>query len=325
MQAAINVTANRRLAPALFAALLCSAASAATSARPPAPHRQPPPALHALLGKPAPDFALKDLNGRTWRLSEMRARKIVALQFASISCDCGQMAVYDLHELGRTFGARGVQVLAIGFEAQPLRPPEEFIRDSGLTVPFLTDPGFAAAKAYKVRWPPSVVIIDRAGKIHWACDEFHGDVLRRTRDVIERLLHADEAWNSNGGYGMLWSRGKPAAAAGVVTAVQEMSPLKGMSPGVMLTVRKGSRRASVLVGPAWFVQTHPVKIAPKDRVSVTGVSVLLRGKRVILAQQISRDKETIRLRDSNGQFPWTARANPPKQQSARLVVPPRSD
>lgn len=307
----------------LLALLACVQGNHIYSATSPAPGRKAAPPARGtprdLIGRPAPDFALTDVSGRTWRLPDLRGKHVVVIEFASISCDCGQMAVYDLQELARTFGARGVQILAIGFEAQPLRPPAEFIRDSGLTLPFLTDPGLKTARAYRAKWPPSVVVIDRAGRIHWAWDEFHGDVLRKTSDVIEPLLHADEAWNSNGGYGGLWSRRKPAAAAGVVTATEQISPLKGMSPGVLLTLRKGSQRTRVVVGPTWFIETQPVKIAPKDRVSVTGVSVLVGGKRVMLAREIRRGKDTLRLRDSNGQFPWTALTNASKRQSASPV------
>jgi hypothetical protein len=35
----------------------------------------------AQLGKPAPDFALADTNGKTWRLSELKGKKTVVLVF----------------------------------------------------------------------------------------------------------------------------------------------------------------------------------------------------------------------------------------------------
>ena len=35
------------------------------------------PALAADVGQPAPDFALQDLDGKNWKLSELKGKKVV--------------------------------------------------------------------------------------------------------------------------------------------------------------------------------------------------------------------------------------------------------
>jgi len=269
--------------------------------------------LADLVGRKAPDFTLEDVSGRTWRLSELTGRNIVVVQFASTSCGCAQMAVYHLQEMGRTFGARGVQVLAIGFEAQPLRPPAEFIRDSGLTLPFLTDPGLKTAKAYGARWPPSVVVIDRTGTVQWACDEFRGDVFQRTKGVLEPLVAADEAWLADRAYGRLFAAGKRVTVTGVVTRIEHISPQKDISPALMVTLAKGSRRTRVVVAPAWYAEYTGLRIGLKDSLVVSGVSVRTSPEKMVLAGQVRRGKEAFQLKDSSGRFAWAALLQAGKQ------------
>jgi len=262
--------------------------------------------VQRLVGKATPDFALPDLKGRVWRLSDLRARKLVAIQFASTSCHCGQLALLDLDMLQSSLGKRGLQALAIGFEASPLRPPVEFIREMKLVVPFLNDQGMKTAAAYGIRWPPCVIVVDRMGIIRWARDVFggDGDVFRQTQAAVERLIAADEAWGQNSAYSRLYASGKPTAITGVIKGKQQVAPLAGMSPGVALTLSADSGAHRVHLGPAWYVEGQPFRIIPKDVVTVTGVTVRLGGKPVILAREIRRGKQVVTFRDARGRPKW---------------------
>jgi peroxiredoxin Q/BCP len=270
----------------------------------------PAPTIKALIGSRAPDFALSDLHGRTWRLSQLRPQKIVVIQFASTSCACGQRAVFDFQGLHNALGERGVQVLAIGFEQQPLRPPAEFMAESQLTIPFLTDPDLKTARAYGVRWPLSVIVIDRMGIVRWVWDDFRGDVFERAKAMIEPLVAADEAWSAGGTYARLFSTGRQATLTGVVGVVEQFTPLKGMSPAVVLTLQGKSPAPRVVLGPAWYVASQAAKISAGDRIRVTGASVLLDGKPFVLASHLRRGRQVLALRNPSGRFMWTATATP---------------
>lgn len=282
-------------------ALMLGAAAGAHAAPPSAK----PPAAR-LMGKRAPDFALSDLDGRLWRLSDLRGRKIVALQFVSTSCHCGQTALVALDLLYRRLGDRGVQALAIGFEAAPLQPPEQFARMAQLKVPFLHDPGLKTARAFGARWPPCVIVVDRAGVVRWACDGFAGDVAERTLAALEPLLAADEAWNAGSKYGRLYGSGTPVWVRGRVAAVERCAPLKGMSPGVAVTLGDGARQHRVHLGPAWYVETRRLPIGAGDVIRVSGVSVRLGGKPVMLAVEVAKGAQALRLRAADGRPLWEA-------------------
>jgi peroxiredoxin len=264
----------------------------------------PVPASNSLIGEPARDFTLKDLGGKTWRLSSLRGQSMVVLEFASTSCHCAQLAVIDLDRVREKYASRGVQALAIGFEEQPLRPPAEFLKEAGLKVPFLIDPGRKTAGAYKVRWPPTVVIIDRAGIVRWICDRFSRDVADKVSAELSRMLAADDAWNADSEYGRLYASGKPTTLTGTVAVVERCTPLEGMSPGVAVTVNEGSRARRVHLGPAWYVESRAVKIRAKDKITVSGVSVRLNGKPVVLAREVRRGKDVLALRSARGEPRW---------------------
>jgi peroxiredoxin len=285
--------------------LSAGAASAAATPEADAPDLSSPVAR--LVGKPAPDFALPDLKGRVWRLSDLRARKLVAVQFASTSCHCGQLALLDLDMLQSSLEKRGLQALAIGFEASPLRPPVEFVREMRLAVPFLNDQGLKTAAVYGARWPPCVIVVDRMGIIRWARDVFRGDgdVFRQTEAAVRRLIAADETWGQNSAYGRLYASGNPTVITGVVKSKQQVAPMKGMSPGVALTLTAESSVHHVQLGPVWYVDSQPVRIVAKDVVTVIGTTVRLGGKPVILAREIRRGGQVMKLRDARGRPLWS--------------------
>ena len=57
--------------------------------------------LDALLNKPAPDFTLKDLTGKKWRLSQLKGKTVV-LNFWFTTCPPCIQEIPDLNELTRT-------------------------------------------------------------------------------------------------------------------------------------------------------------------------------------------------------------------------------
>lgn len=69
------------------------------------------PSLH--VGEVAPDFIVKDLDGKDVRLSDFRGRKHVVFEFGSITSPIFINDLSDLARLNVAFQARDVQFLAI--------------------------------------------------------------------------------------------------------------------------------------------------------------------------------------------------------------------
>jgi peroxiredoxin len=133
---------------------------------------------HPLLGRQAPDFALADLEGKVWNLSELQGgRPVVLIFYYGFHCiHC----VRQLSEINRDlplFRDVGARVVAISAD-----PPEltrrQFQKYGPFGFPVLSDPGNKVAKVYRVFRGAQdgtaadflrhgTFVIDRAGTVQW--------------------------------------------------------------------------------------------------------------------------------------------------------------
>jgi peroxiredoxin len=131
-------------------------------------------AATADIGKPAPDFTLKDVDGRDVHLADSRG-KVVVLEWFNPKCPFVNLS----HTKGSLKGAaarhlaEGVVWLGIDSSApgkQGYEPDE--IRDAvkrfGLTHPILRDETGVVGRAYGATNTPHVFVIDKAGTLVYA-------------------------------------------------------------------------------------------------------------------------------------------------------------
>jgi hypothetical protein len=59
------------------------------------------------------------------------------------------------------------------------------------------------------------------------------------------------------------------------------------------------------LGPAFYLENQDVKIEPKDKVEVKGSRVTFEGKPAIIAAEVKKGDEVLRLRDDNGFPMWS--------------------
>ena len=91
----------------------------------------------------------------------------------------------------------------------------------------------------------------------------------------------------------------------------EKTPSKGRSYGVHLTLQTEKETISVHLGPGWYIEKQTPKIETNDTISVTGSRVTVDGKPAIIAAQVKKGDEVLKLRDENGVPTWRrgARSN----------------
>jgi len=80
--------------------------------------------VDALQGKPAPEFVLLDLEGRTLRLSDLRG-KAVQLNFWATWCGPCRLEMPWLSELHDKYASQGFEVVGISTEGEDLKPRDE--------------------------------------------------------------------------------------------------------------------------------------------------------------------------------------------------------
>ena len=115
-----------------------------------------------LVGKPAPDFTLRDLDGHEIRLSALRG-KAVLLDFWGAWCGYCREALPGIEMIHRGLKDKGLVVLGIDAEAPEIA--REYLKKYGYTVPSLVDRKEEAVQLYYVEGWPTTILIDREGKI----------------------------------------------------------------------------------------------------------------------------------------------------------------
>lgn len=118
-----------------------------------------------VVGKPAPDFALSDLNDKPYRLSNFRG-KVVFLNFWATWCKPCREEMPSMEILHKNFEKDGLVVLAVSIDRVTTTkdiPP--FVKGMNLTFPVLIDSWGQTDKPYKRMGVPETFIIDQQGVI----------------------------------------------------------------------------------------------------------------------------------------------------------------
>lgn len=126
--------------------------------------RDPSAVLPVNVGKQAPDFAARTLDGsRTVRLSELRGQ-VVVLNFWSSWCAECRVEHPALTQVWSRYRDQGVVVLGMDFD-DAAGAARSFASRLGIGYPLLSDPGDRTALAYGVTGPPETFLIGPDGTI----------------------------------------------------------------------------------------------------------------------------------------------------------------
>jgi peroxiredoxin len=121
----------------------------------------------AQIGKAAPDFTLKDQNGKVVKLSDLKG-KIVVLQWFNPDCPF-ILRHYEegtFNKLNDKYAGKGVVELAINStEESTPGVNKQFAGSHGVKFPMLDDSNSTVARAYGARSTPHMFVIDKDGKL----------------------------------------------------------------------------------------------------------------------------------------------------------------
>jgi hypothetical protein len=77
-----------------------------------------------------------------------------------------------------------------------------------------------------------------------------------------------------------------------------------MSGGMHMNVKTDKETVSVHLGPSWYMENQDVKLEPKDKVEVKGSKITFDGKPAIIASEVKKGDDTLKLRDDSGYPVW---------------------
>jgi peroxiredoxin len=112
---------------------------------------------------PAPAFALKDLQGNVFKLSNQRGKPVLIF-FGTTWCPSCRSELPFYKELYETYTKRGLEVIYINI-METKGKVTKFAKANALPFKILLDEDGEVATSYAVVGVPTLVLIDKEGKI----------------------------------------------------------------------------------------------------------------------------------------------------------------
>jgi peroxiredoxin len=157
------------------------------------------PLTHIDMGKTAPNFSLKSLEGKEYSLAKLLEHGPVVAAFFKISCPVCQFTFPFLQRLYERFGSNGVSF--VGISQDDAGSTKEFNQEYGATFPTLVDAqGYPASNAYGLTSVPTIFLIEPDGKVKISCmgfskadlEKIAAELAQHKRLPATPLFHSDE-------------------------------------------------------------------------------------------------------------------------------------
>lgn len=139
------------------------------------------------IGFKAPNFTLKDLNGRTVSLASLRGR-VVMVNFWATWCGPCKVEMPSMNSLYNDLKGMDFELLAISSDVQGEKVVRPFVTQGRFTFPVLIDSSFRVNGDYGITGIPTTFVVDKDGVIthkilgprDWDSPE--------ARDLIKRIM-----------------------------------------------------------------------------------------------------------------------------------------
>lgn len=112
----------------------------------------------------APTLVLKDIQGRTVRLSDYKG-KVVMLNFWATWCPPCRAEMPDLIRMQREYRRQGLQVIGITYPPEEIAKVRQFIRKLGVNYPIALGTKETKTLFDETETLPVTIVIDREGKV----------------------------------------------------------------------------------------------------------------------------------------------------------------
>ena len=103
----------------------------------------------------------------------------------------------------------------------------------------------------------------------------------------------------------LYDPAKSEVVTGQVVSLDQADPQRcPTGQGVMLKVNSGNTAVSVYLGPQWYLDKQTVKLAVGDTVDIKGSKTARDDQNVLIASEVTKGSEVLKLRDESGAPVW---------------------
>ena len=115
------------------------------------------------LGESAPDFRLKNLDGQSISLSDLRGKPVL-LNFWATRCPPCRAEMPYIQEIYEEWSDKRLVVLAVNIDESPSLI-KKFLQNYNLSLPVLLDTKGNIARKYSIQYIPTTFFIDKDGII----------------------------------------------------------------------------------------------------------------------------------------------------------------
>ena len=112
----------------------------------------------------APDFSLKDLNGKGVEIKQFNG-KVIFLNFWATWCGPCKEEMPGMEALHQQLKEKNFVMLTISVDYEGIKPVQEFINKHQYTFPVLLDPKGETLDLFEVKGIPTTFLIDKKGKM----------------------------------------------------------------------------------------------------------------------------------------------------------------
>jgi len=177
-----------------FAAVVCVfslAASAAEKAKEPASEKKAPAEPTLAIGDQAPDFVIKDADGRDIKLADLAAKGPVLVRLTCGCSGCDKELAY-FQELHQAYEGKGLTSLAVFKE--PDTKVADYVKQKKLNMLYAVDTKGDSWNVFKTKSMPTNFLIDKGGRIvsiATGCDA-SGLLAKKLSDKVAELTGSEK-------------------------------------------------------------------------------------------------------------------------------------
>jgi thiol-disulfide isomerase/thioredoxin len=140
-----------------------------------------------IVNKPAPDFALRSMQGPSVRLSE-HLGEVVIINFWATWCGPCRQEMPLLDALYGKYKQAGLVLLSVNID-ENVEPAVEMAQTLKVSYPVLLDARKEVSRAYDVGAMPVTVLVDRAGVVRYVSEGYKPGYEKRYTDKLRELLN----------------------------------------------------------------------------------------------------------------------------------------
>jgi thiol-disulfide isomerase/thioredoxin len=146
---------------------------------------------HPLLGQPAPEFTLVNLDGEETPIAKSLGKEVIVLDFWATWCGPCVMALPVLIEVTGGFAEQGVKFYAVN-QQEDAETVKTFLADKGLTPPVLLDTEGEVGGKYSVEGLPTSIIIGKDGRVQVVHVGFGGNLKKKLTAELTSLVAGED-------------------------------------------------------------------------------------------------------------------------------------